>query len=399
MSEVTNVPDGWEENNIGELVDLAQGIAINAKTNYVLSDKHNGIPLLKINNLINNTIDQYANPNLVPKQTVIRKNDIIFTRTGQVGEVFINKHGILHNNSFKVIPKEKLHWNYLYWFLKSSTVYSYVQKVAGGSVQKDLNHSAFKTIEIKYPKDINEQQSIAQILTAFNDKIELLQTQNKTLETLAQTIFSEWFGKYKIEDELPEGWRVEKLGDVTKTFGGTTPSTKNPEFWDGEICWTSPKDLSNSKGIFLLNTEKRITKEGLKNISSGLLPIRTLLLSSRAPIGYLALTNIELAINQGYIALVPNQYFSNNYMYLWLNENMKLIESASNGSTFMEISKSSFRNIECVVPSKSILEKFDDLINPIFEKILTNLIQIQTLTETRDELLPKLMSGEIRVKM
>lgn len=114
MSGGNNIPSGWKVTTIGELVELAQGVAINAKTNYVLSDKDNGIPLLKINNLLNNTIDQYANPDLVPKQSIIHKNDVIFTRTGQVGEVLINKYGILHNNSFKVIPSQKLYYGYLY---------------------------------------------------------------------------------------------------------------------------------------------------------------------------------------------------------------------------------------------------------------------------------------------
>ena len=218
MLSSNHIPEGWVETTIGNLVELAQGVAVNAKTNHVLSDKGNGLPLLKINNLLNDTIDQYANPDLVPKKSIIHKNDVIFTRTGQVGEVLINKYGILHNNSFKVIPNEKLYWNYLYWYLKSNRVYNYVQKVASGSVQMDLNHSAFKTIEIKYPTNIDEQKAIAKVLTAFDDKIELLQAQNKTLETMAQTIFKEWFGKYQIGDELPEGWRVGKLDDSTKSI-------------------------------------------------------------------------------------------------------------------------------------------------------------------------------------
>jgi type I restriction enzyme S subunit len=186
---------------------------------------------------------------------------------------------------------------------------------------------------------------------------------------------------------LPEGWRVGTLGNVTKIAGGTTPSTKNPEYWDGTVHWTSPKDLSNYKEMFLLTTEKKITTEGLKKISSGLLPTGTLLLSSRAPVGYLSLTTFKLAINQGYIAIFPEQYFSNCYMYLWLNLNMKTIENSANGSTFLEISKSSFRNIDCIVPDENVIKKFDEITTPIFDKILSNLIQIQTLKQTRDTLL------------
>lgn len=244
---------------------------------------------------------------------------------------------------------------------------------------------------------LSEQKAIAKVLSAFDDKIENLRAQNQTLEQTAQTLFKEWFGNYQIDDELPEGWRVGKLGEVTKICGGTTPSTKNPEFWNGDIHWTSPKDLSNSKEMFLLSTEKRITEKGLSKISSGLLPKNTLLLSSRAPIGYLSFTNVELAINQGYIALLANQYLSNQFMYLWLNKFMKIVENAGNGSTFLEISKTSFRNIDCIIPEKNILKEFDDLMNPLFDKILSNLKQIQSLSKARDTLLPKLMSGKLRV--
>ena len=134
-----------------------------------------------------------------------------------------------------------------------------------GTTQKYITLGELRNFPIIIPPNQNVKNSIVSILTSFDDKIELLQAQNKTLEELAQTVFKEWFGKYKVGDELPKGWREGKLGEVTKTFGGTTPSTSNPNFWNGEISWTSPKDLSNSKEIFLLETEKKITKEYFNN--------------------------------------------------------------------------------------------------------------------------------------
>jgi len=243
-----------------------------------------------------------------------------------------------------------------------------------------------------------EQKAIASVLSSFDEKIELLREQNETLEDMGQAIFKEWFGKYSVDDELPEGWRVGKLGEVVDVFGGGTPSTKESSFWNGNIYWTSPKDLSNSKSVFLLNTEKKITEEGLKKISSGLFPRGSVLLSSRAPIGYLAISNIDVAVNQGYIVIPPNQYFSTYFMFSWLKKNMKKVINAANGSTFLEISKTSFRNIDCVIPSKNVLDDFDRGIHPVFEKILLNLNEIQNLSKTRDVLLPKLMRGEVRVK-
>jgi type I restriction enzyme, S subunit len=197
--------------------------------------------------------------------------------------------------------------------------------------------------------------------------------------------------------EIPEGWRVGKLGEVVNICGGGTPPTENPEFWNGEIYWTSPKDLGLNKGLFLFDTEKKITEKGLKKISSGLLPIGTLLLSSRAPVGYLAISEIQLAINQGYIAFSPDGYLSNFFMYLWLKYNMGLVIAAANGSTFLEISKKNFKEIEIVIIDTKKLESFDKVIKPIFRKIKDNSEQIQSLIRSRDELLPRLMKGGRRV--
>jgi len=288
---------------------------------------------------------------------------------------------------------------------------------ATGSIFPNVSRSQVENLEINIPP-LPEQKAIAAVLSAFDDKIELLREQNQTLETLAQTIFKEWFVHFNFPDkdgkpykdnggemvdselgEIPKGWRVGKLGDIVKIKGGGTPSTKNPDFWNGDIYWTSPKDLSNTKSIFLFDTEKKITKEGLEKISSGLLPKGTLLLSSRAPIGYLSISSMDgVAINQGYIALIEGAYLSNSYMFFWLKTFMRLLTNFANGSTFLEISKTAFRNIDCMIPDKITLEKFDIFVESIFKKIKNNTAQIQTLSKTRDTLLPKLMNGEIRVQ-
>lgn len=272
--------------------------------------------------------------------------------------------------------------------------YSEIEWMANGAAQQNLSVGVLKELKILLPP-LPEQRAIADMLSSLDAKIELLREQNEILEKTAQTIFHEWFGRYSVES--PEEWRVGKLGEVIDIRWGGTPSTTNHDFWDWDISWTSPKDLSNSKEVFLLQTENKITIEWLKQISSWLLPIWTLLLSSRAPIWYLALTNIEVAINQGYIAFVEWNYFWNKFMYLWLKSNMQTVLNSANGSTFLEISKSSFRNIEVVIPEKNAINEFEARVNPMFEKILSNLLQIKSLSKTRDTLLPKLMSGEVRV--
>lgn len=377
---------------------------VGSTTKY-FTTRENGIPFLRSKNIRLGKIDMkdlvYVTKEFhhKTKKSQLQKGDIVIVRVGQnrgdVCKISDEFEEMNVANCVFLRPPIK-YSDYLEILLRSQYGQKLLLSISTGSAQEVLNTGAIAELEVPIPNDEMILYT-SKTINGFDNKISLLETQNKTLEAIAQTIFKEWFGKYQMGDELPEGWRVGTLGDVTKSFGGTTPSTKNPDFWDGNIHWSSPKDLSLSKSMFLLNTVKKITEEGLKKISSGLLPKRTLLLSSRAPVGYLSFTNIELAINQGYIALMPNQYFSNNYMYLWLDKNMKRVINAANGSTFLEISKTAFRNIECVIPKEKVLKEFDDCINPIFEKILYNLLEIKTLTKTRDTLLPKLMSGAIRV--
>jgi len=388
MGAEKNIPEDWVETTIGNLVELAQGVAINAKTNHVLSDKENGLPLLKINNLLNDTIDQYANPELVPEKSIIHKNDVIFTRTGQVGKVLINKYGILHNNSFKVIPNEKLYWNYLYWYLKSNRVYNYVQKVAAGSVQMDLNHSAFKTIEIKYPINIDEQKATAKVLTAFDDKIELLQAQNKTLETMAQTIFKEWFGKYQIGDELPEGWRVGDIYNVLDVqYGYPFKSKLFNENKEG-LPLIRIRDIR--KGVTGFYTTESYEEEYI--ISSG-----DVLAGMDALFQPYLWSGGKGLLNQRACRFIPKDFASRIFVFEFMKPHLSFYEKTKVGTTVIHLGKGDLDFIETVIPDKESLLKFKDLTTPIEEKIINNQQEIQSLSKTRDTLLPKLMSGQVRV--
>lgn len=342
------------------------------------------------------------------------KNDILYSEIRPANRRYMlvnfdSSNSVASTKLMVLRTKPNVDVNYIYKFLTSRETLAEFQLIAE-SRSGTFPQITFESIS-HFPlclPPFPKQCAIAAVLSSLDDKIELLREQNKSLEATAQAIFKEWFINFNfpgatgkmIDFELgkiPEGWKVGKLGDVTDIRGGTTPSTKNSDFWNGEVNWTSPKDLSNSKEIFLLQTEKKITKEGLQKIGSGLLPKGTLLLSSRAPIGYLAISNIEVAINQGYIAFLSNQYFSNYFMFLWLKINMETVISSANGSTFLEISKSSFRNINCVIPDKNTLKEFNKTIDPLFEKILLNISQTQFLSNLRDTLLSKLIRGELRI--
>lgn len=291
--------------------------------------------------------------------------------------------------------KETIFPLFLYYYLIQNFIVEQLDSIAEGSTSAypSLLPSDIETLEIFLPP-LAEQKAIAAVLSSLDDKIDLLHRQNATLERMAETLFRQWF-----IEEAEEGWEEKTLGDVVEICGGSTPSTKEPDFWNGNIFWTSPRDLADLKSPFLFSTERKISEKGLAKISSGLLPKGTLLLSSRAPIGYLAISEIEVAINQGYIAILNNDTIPNYFMFLWCKYNMEEIKAAGNGSVFQEISKSVFRTLSFTCPPLDLVKKFCHMIEPLFRKICFNQQQIRTLEKLRDTLLPKLMSGEVRVRV
>ena len=196
--------------------------------------------------------------------------------------------------------------------------------------------------------------------------------------------------------EIPEGWVLSEIGAQIDIAGGATPPTKTPEFWNnGDIHWTTPKDLSNVEEKILLHTERKITKAGLDKISSGLLPVNTVLMSSRAPVGYLAIAKVPVAINQGYIAMKCNKELSPEFVLQWCSANMPEIVSRASGTTFAEISKKNFNPIPLVMPPVELVKSYTKQASAVYSLIENNMRENNSLTQLRDTLLPKLLSGEI----
>lgn len=338
---------------------------------------------------------------------------------------------------------------YVYYLLKSIDF----QRFNVGTGVPTLNRNHLSSVLVKNLEYKNEKV-IAKILGDLDEKIHLNNQINQTLESIAQAIFKSWFidfdpvrakitakqtgqdpefaamcaisGKSEAEleqmakedfaelqetaslfpdelveselGEVPKGWEVSTVGEQIQTVGGGTPSTKNADFWDDGIhYWTTPKDLSNLTDKILLNTERKITDAGLKKISSGLLPKDTVLMSSRAPVGYLALSKIEVAINQGYIAILPNMKYSAEYLIQWCEANMAEIKGRASGTTFQEISKKNFREINFICPDEKIVASYTKTVRTLYDEIALKAKESQSLVDIRDTLLPKLLSGEVDV--
>jgi type I restriction enzyme S subunit len=306
----------------------------------------------------------------------------------------------LHQRAYAITPKtsnNEVDIKYLYFYMVRNR--EYLERVAVGSTVRSLRMGMMTEFPLEFPP-LPEQKRIAEILSSLDDKIELNRQMNKTLEQIAQALFKHWFIDFEFPNEqgqpykstggkmvaselglIPAGWKYDAIGNHVKIVGGTTPSTTKPEFWNGDVHWTSPKDLSAIDGIYLLTTDKKITEAGLTQIGSGSLASGTLLMSSRAPIGYLAFSAIPVAINQGYIAFLNDGSLPNSYMYFWLKLNMDLVIASANGSTFLEISKSNFKEINACVPSLTLAEQFDSEIAPLLAMIKNSEEEVQQLLD------------------
>lgn len=308
---------------------------------------------------------------------------------------------------------------YMFRFLRNR-----IQHQATGSVQDNINIETLERLHFPVPP-LAEQKAIATVLGALDDKIELNRRMNVTLEAMARTLFQSWFVDFdpvraKLDgrhpaglDEataalfpasfhdspsghIPKGWTIEPVGNVIDCVGGGTPSTAEPKYWQGGTHhWTTPKDFSSLQAPVLLDTDRKLTDAGITKISSGLLPAGTLLFSSRAPVGYLAIAAMPVAINQGFIALKCNDRASNYFMLSWCQTNMAEIESRATGTTFAEISKHNFRPICIVLPPSELMAVFTAKVAPLYDKITANLHQSRTLATLRDTLLPKFLRGEV----
>lgn len=309
-------------------------------------------------------------------------------------------------------------------YLGHPSVREWIVRHAVGATMPNLNTSIMSAVPFALPP-LPEQKAIAHILGTLDDKIELNRRMNVTLEAMARALFQSWFVDFdpvraKLDGRKPAGldaataalfpahfqdsplghipqvWTVEPVGEIVACVGGGTPSTVEPKFWEGGTHhWTTPKDFSSLQAPILTDTDRKITDAGIAKISSGLLPPGTLLLSSRAPVGYLAIAAMPVAINQGFIALKCDERASNFFMLNWCQTNMAGIESRATGTTFAEISKQNFRPIRVVLPPKELMAVFTAKVAPLYAQITANLQQSRTLATLRDALLPKLLSGEV----
>jgi len=277
-------------------------------------------------------------------------------------------------------------------------------RFSGQAAQPGLSVIKVSKLRVEMPP-LSVQRRIASILSAYDNLIENNTRRIRLLEQMAENIYKEWFVRFRFpghenaefENGLPKGWQLRHIGDVCDTIGGGTPSTSKPEYWGGDIKWVTPTDITSKDSLPLLTIAGRITLEGLNKSSAKLLPPYTILMTSRASIGFFGMAPFELCTNQGFISIIPHSENLRMYMLYMLKSRKEEIVMNANGSTFLEISKGRFRKMRMLIPDDSTLNEFEKRARAIFDTVMKLEQQSMILARQRDLLLPRLMSGKLEV--
>ena len=325
----------------------------------------------------------------------VQRGDILITSEAPFGQIFFwdsDEKIVLSQRLFCVRIKPEYDARFIYYYMTTPEFQSELDGRATGTTVIGLRQPELMKCIIRCP-EIQEQKVIAAILSSIDAKIIANEKVNDNLEQQAQAYFQELF----VDNADPE-WTTGTISDLGTVVGGSTPSKAKPEYYtETGIAWITPKDLSINKSKFVSHGENDITELGLKNSSATIMPEGTVLFSSRAPIGYIAIAAGEVTTNQGFKSVVPKSEVGTPFVYFFLKNTLPIIEGMASGSTFKEVSGSTMKNVPAVIPDAETLAKFSDFCAPIFaqQRILEG--QNQSLATLRDNLLPKLMSGEIDV--
>ncbi|MBH8599639.1 restriction endonuclease subunit S [Thermoactinomyces sp. CICC 10523] len=348
------------------------------------------------------------------KRYTISKDDIYISIVGTIG--LIGKVGncldgsVLTENAARIIIKNKqvIDRDFLLYYLSSPKGQNEISKQVVGSTQPKLALFRIKEFEIMLPS-LKEQNKIAETLSSLDEKIELNNQINKNLEEMAQAIFKSWFVDFEpfqdgefVESEfgmIPKGWEVKKIEEVClRVNSGGTPKRSNKEFYNGSILWLKTKELTDG---FVFDTEEKITEEAVLNSSAKFFPKNTVLIALYgATVGKLGILTRDTTFNQATCGMVVDEkYICHVYLYLTLLLNRDFIKSMATGSAQQNLSVSIIKNMKIIIPEPDVMKMFTNTVKPLYEKIKANQYESICLKNLRDTLLPKLMSGEIRVPL
>ena len=335
----------------------------------------------------------------------IDENAVVVAMYGATaGKVAIAKIPLTTNQACcnLMIDASLADYNYVYYYLCSQ--YSNLASLANGGAQQNLNAQIIKEFKINLP-DLPTQRRISSILSSLDAKIETNNKINANLEAQAQALFKSWFVDFEnikdgnfIDSELgkiPEGWRVQRLGDICKCLLGGTPSRNKDEYWNGDVAWINSGEVNKFR---IVEASEYITQEGLNHSATKLLPKKTTVLAiTGATLGQVSLLEIDTCANQSVIGVLQNEKMPYEFIYPLIQYYIKQLILNQTGGAQQHINKDNVESLYFVMPSEASMREYQDIVAPLYTKISYNCFENKSLSTLRDTLLPKLMSGEIEI--
>lgn len=385
----------WKEYKLGEIADVQTGPF---GSQLHMSDyQKEGTPIITVEHLGDNKIIHNNLPlvgdedkNRLSKY-VLSEGDIVFSRVGSVDRrayVSANEDGwMFSGRCLRVRPSEEVDSKYLSYYFGLEDFKETIRRIAVGATMPSINTSILSNVVVTLPS-LDDQHHIASILTSLDDKIDLLRRENVTLEAMAETLFRQWF---VVEAKYGE----VVLGDVVKTTSGGTPSRKHPDYYEnGTVCWVKSKELN---GSFISSTEELITENAVANSSAKILPEKSVLIAMYgATVGEYGILSRPMTCNQAVCALIPNEKYPFTYLFVWAATMKQEFINLATGAAQQNISQDLVKQ-QYVYGDIEKIKEYDSCVRSLFDKMENNQEQINTLIQTRDGLLPRLMGGEIKV--
>jgi len=372
QTEIGKIPTGWEIKKLGDCLKLNYG-----KSLPETERKFGKVPVFG-----SNGVTGFHN------QFLIKGPGIIVGRKGSVGGIHLSENDFWPiDTTYYLIQKDtSLDLKFLYYKLLTLGI----DKMNSHAAVPGLNRNDVYRLEIEI-LPLPVQLSIAKILSSLDEKIELNNKMNKTLEAIGQALFKKWF-----IDKRKGEWEISKIGDELKTILGGTPDRTKPGYWNGNINWINSGKVNEFR---IIEPSEKITELGLRNSATKILPKGSVVLAiTGATLGQFSKLEIDTCANQSVIGILENEKISSEYIYFWIKNEIGDIISHQTGGAQQHINKNNLDSYDLLIPDDKTLQDFNKIIQPIFKQISINCFQNQTLSSLRDTLLPKLMSGEVRVR-
>lgn len=415
---MSNLPKGWEEIKLIDVIASAN-TGLDAIKRAPIVDEDTGIKCFRIQDASQSKGYNNWGFTNVSEQNYekfkLKKGDILIARTGNsIGVHFLvqkDMKSVFNNGLIRLRVNERIKYEFLYNIITSNKFYRHIQSIAyGTSTQPNMQINSLLSFKFVLPK-LDEQKEIANILSSFDKKIELLKEQNQTLETMAQTIFKEWFVDFNYPNatgemidsemgDIPKGWSVGRLGNEFDITIGRTPPRQESHWFSGTpqgMKWASIKDMGNA-GVYIFKTSEYIVDEAVEKFNIPIIPKNTTILSFKMTVGKVSITTEDMLSNEAiaHMKIKKDSFLTSEYIYLFLL-NLNFNSLGSTSSIVMAINTAIIKQIKFFISDEITMKDFNQLVAPIFKKIKNNSEQLQSIEGTRDSLLPRLMSGKMRV--